>query len=911
VADLRTALAVPRPKVSVPRRIDRAVERPRLLRDLTGARFDDPSTPTDHDLAQGPVVLLACAPAGYGKTTMLADFADDQRAAGMPVAWVTCDRDDDSTAFWSAVIVAATEAAPDSATVLAGLDAPAGPADSTFVANLIGVFGDEVPGLLLILDDVHEVRARAVLDGIQHLVEWADGRVRVALGCRFEPPIGLHRLRLTGRLHEVRAAQLSFTEDEAHDFWNRHDIELDAAARSALHTLTEGWPAGLRLAALSLEHGDDPARFVAEFSGADRPVADYLAGEVLVRLPDDVVDFLLRTSVVEDLAVDLAARLSGRDDCAAMLDDLAQRNALVVPLDRSGTWFRYHALLRTYLAAALQRRDPAELATLRRIAALWFLEQRDPAQALELASAAGDAELVEQILLTHGLGLVLAGAGQAVRRSIAVLPPAAERSPAVLVHRALLAVDEGDVVAADEALAVLATVPDDASSPRMTALRKAAALHRARLAADLAVAHASDLVEDVGPSRLPADLDPDVRLLVLADRGALHLFEGDHRRSRRDLQQAIELARTAGLHSVQLYCTNLVAGTYVAENDFVQARIAAEKAIAFAAARGWDRTASLAYSYMLAGWTSFQMLRPEEAATWAAVSIDVIDTTIDVEVEGAARTGEAIIAFDEPPQRRSALERLERTTSWLTDRGASPALTALAAPHELRMCLSLGEWHRAEQAVERAETRLGLSGDVVVLQAQLASARGRPADARRLLRAVLTGELTPIRSTALVTAWLLEALLAERSDRRPAAAEALLTALQVAAPTGATRPFFDAGADVHAMLSALRGRAGHLESSLDAVLAGIAHVLGWQGVAAAATSGLPLGSTTAPTGGWLTERELVVLRDLPSMMTLGEIATAQGISLNTVKTHVRSIYAKLGAGTRREAIGIARGLGLL
>ncbi|HYN66708.1 MAG TPA: LuxR C-terminal-related transcriptional regulator [Ornithinibacter sp.] len=910
MADLRTALAVPRPKVSVPRRIDRAVERPRLLRDLTGAPFDDPSIPSGRDLTQGPVVLLACAPAGYGKTTMLADFADDQRAAGVPVAWVTCDRDDDSTAFWSAVLVAATEAAPDSATMLAGLDAPAGPTDSTFVANLIGVFADEVPGLLLVLDDVHEVRARAVLDGIQHLVEWADGRVRVALGCRFEPPIGLHRLRLTGRLHEVRAAQLAFTAEEADDFWGRHDIVLDGDSRGVLHTLIEGWPAGMRMAALSLEHGD-PATFVAEFSGADRPVADYLASEVLVRLPDDVVDFLLRTSVVEDLAVDLAARLSGRDDSAAMLDDLAQRNALVVPLDRSGTWFRYHALLRTYLAAALQRRDPAELATLQRVAALWFLEQRDPAQALELASVAGDTELVEQILLTHGLGLVLAGAGPTVRRSIAVLPVSAERTPAVLVHRALLAVDEGDVVAADEALAMLAAVPDDGGSPRMTALRKAAALHRARLAADLAVAHASDLVEDVGPSHLPADLDPDVRLLVLADRGALHLFEGDHRRARRDLQQAIELARAAGLHSVQLYCSNLVAGTYVAENDFAQARISAERAIAFAAARGWDRTPSMAYSYMLAGWTAFQMLHPEEAATWAAISLDVIDTTIDVEVEGAARTGEAIIAFDEPPQRRSALDRLERTTAWLTDRGASPALTALAAPHELRMCLSLGEWHRAERAVERAETRLGTSGDVVVLQAQLASARGRPADARRLLRPVLSGGLTPIRSTALVSAWLLEALLAERSERRPAATEALQTALQVAAPAGASRPFFDAGAEVHAMLSALRGRAGHLEQSLDSVLAGIAHVLEWQGGATAATSGLPLGTTTAPSGGWLTERELVVLRDLPSMMTLGEIATAQGISLNTVKTHVRSIYAKLGAGTRREAIGIARGLGLL
>ena len=527
------------------------------------------------------------------------------------------------------------------------------------------------------------------------------------------------------------------------------------------------------------------------------------------------------------------------------------------------------------------------------------------------ASAAGDGELVEQILLIHGLGLVLAGAGAAVRRAVGLLPVPQDTAPAVLVHRALLAVDEGDISAADEALAALAGVPDDGASPRMTSLRKAAALHRARLAADLVVARASDLVEDVGPSHLPVDLDPDVRLLVLADRGALRLFEGDNERARRDLLQAIDLAQAAGLHSIQLYCKNLVAGTYVAQNDFGQARISAEKAIAFATARGWDRTPTLAYSYMLAGWTAFQLLHPEEAATWAAVSLDVIDTTIDVEVEGAARTGEAIIAFDEPPQRRSALDRLQRTTAWLTERGASPVLTAMAAPHELRMCLGLGEWHRAEQAVDRAELRLGPSGDVAVLQAQLASARGRPADAKRLLRPVLAGELAPIRTTACTTAWLLEALLAERSDRRPAATEALLSALQTAAPTGATRPFFDAGTEVHALLvqPARAGRPPRAGARLGAhrhrAPAGVAGCRRQHRQRAAP------GTTTAPSGGWLTERELVVLRDLPSMMTLGEIAAAQGISLNTVKTHVRSIYAKLGAGTRREAIGIARALGLL
>ena len=415
---------------------------------------------------------------------------------------------------------------------------------------------------------------------------------------------------------------------------------------------------------------------------------------------------------------------------------------------------------------------------------------------------------------------------------------------------------------------------------------------------------------DAGTSHLPADLDPDVRLLVLADRGALRLFAGDHRGARDDLRRAVELARAAELPSIQMYCMNLVAGTFVAENDFGAARVAAEKAIAFAVARGWDRSPTLAYSYVLAGWTSFQMLQPEEAATWVAIAMDVLDTTTDVEVEGSARSVEAIIAFDEPLQRRASLDRLDRVTGWLSGRGGSPFLVAITAAHELRMCLGLGEWHRAEEAVARAERRLGPGGDLAVLHAQLASARGRPADARRHLKPVLRGDVTPLRTTALVSAWLLEALLAERSDRRPAATEALLCALQQAAPTGASRPFLDAGTEVHALLTGLRGRAGHLEPFLDTVLSGIQGMLAWQGGAATAPGGVEL-PTSAPPGGWLTERELVVLRDLPSMMTLGEIATAQGISLNTVKTHVRSIYAKLGVGTRREAIAGARGLGLI
>lgn len=752
----------------MPRRVHRAVDRPRLLHVLTA--------PTTWAV-DGPDVLLACAPAGYGKTTVLAELAEAHRARGLPVAWVTCDHDTDSTLLWNAVLDAVRVAVGEPTPALGALHAPGAPPDPEFVVALLGVVRAEAPGLVLVLDDVHEVVDADALAGIRLLVQWADRDLRIALGCRFEPPVGLHLVRLAGRLHEVRAGDLAFTPEEADAFWDGHGLDLDDGVRAAMHSLTEGWPAGLRMAALSLGSGEDPARFVEQWSGADRPVADYLAGEVLSRLPEDVVTFLQRTSVVDEVDVDLAAHLSGRLDAGSVLEDLAQRGALVGSLDRYGTWFRYHSLLRTYLMAALRRRHPDELTRLQATAARWFLDGGQPATALHHACASGDPDLVDDILRTHGLGLLLAGAGASVRRAIAFGPPGAPASPTVLVHRALLAVDDGDLVQADEALAALAAQPDEGDDRRLTALRRAAALHRARLAADLDEARTSGLVADPGTTDLlPADLDPDVRLLVLGDRGALRLIEGEYDLAREDLHRAIDLARAACLPSIQLYCKNLIAGAHLAQSDFVGARLAAERAITFADGRGWGRSPGLAYSYAVAGWTSFQGLRPTEAAFWAAMATDVIEAarvTIDVEVEGSARIGEAIISFDDPAQRRSALDRLERATTWRAAHGGSPALTAIAAAHELRMCLGLGEWQRAERVVERAEEQLGSGGDVLVLGAQLAAARGRPMDARRLLAPVLDGQAVPLRATAVTAAWLLEALLAARGpgtgcDRGPA-----------------------------------------------------------------------------------------------------------------------------------------------
>jgi LuxR family transcriptional regulator, maltose regulon positive regulatory protein len=910
VGYLRAAVAVPSAKVSVPRLIQRAVDRRRLLDGLLPAEAqEEPSAE----------VFLACAPAGYGKTTLLAGLADRLRSAGVPVAWVTCDREDDSTTFWAAVLLATTRAAGEPGTALASLVPPRGATDPAFVPSLLTVIEEELPDLLLVLDDVHELQDRGVLEALRQLLERAPPGLRIALGGRFEPSIGLHRLRLTGRLHEVRAADLAFTSDEAHEFWDRHGASLDEQLEDRLLDLTEGWPAGLRMAALSLERVDDPGQFVEDFAGDDRSVADYLAGEVIARLPDDMVEFLVTTCVVEEISGELAARLSGRPDSAALLDDLAQRNALVVRLGSNGRWFRYHALLRSYLSAVLERRDRGEAERLHTAAAAWYLERDRAAEALEHALSAKDDDLVATILRNRGLALLLAGTDAAVRHALESPSRALAGTPVILVHRALTALEDGDLAAAEETLAELERRPDEGTDERLTALRRVALLHKARMESDLAGASASQLVSGLGagveprpqPDERLTDMDPDIRLLVLADRGVLRLVSGDLEGARQDLGRAAELARASRLDYLALYCLNHVTGAYVAQNDFPAGRRAAEAAIAFATERGWARSARMAYGYALAGWTAFLLLEPDAATRWAKEAVAVIDTSIDVEAEGVARSAEAVISFDDPPQRRAACERLEEITAWMTERLGSPALTATAAVHELRMCLGLGEWARAERAVVRAKQRLGPQGDIAVLEAQYAFARGRAVDAQRLLRPVLRGELTPTISTALTAAWLVEAMIAQRAGRPAAAAEALREALANAAPTGACRPFFDAGPQLRPLMMDMRGRAGHLEPFLETVLERIAEMDAWQAARAEGHSTRADAAAPRVDGVWLTERELGVLRDLPSMMTLSEIASAQGVSLNTVKTHVRSIYTKLNTGSRREAIAVARRRGLL
>ncbi|MEJ2359602.1 MAG: LuxR C-terminal-related transcriptional regulator [Deinococcales bacterium] len=887
------------------------MSRPRLLRSLAGLATEV-SAPSS--------VVLVSAPAGYGKTTLLATAAQELRSAGCAVAWVTCEPDEDTTTFWPALI-SSLRSALDASTAdrvldaLAGLEPPEARTNRDFIGPLMACVDLFPPVTVIIVDDVHHLQDRTALDGLSQIIDSAPKGVHFVLGCRRDPKVGIARWRVSERLREIRVADLSFTPDEANEFWRQRDAAFDETRAMQIWERTEGWAAGLQLAALSIGSSEDSAEFVADFLANDRVVEEYLTAEVLARVPDAWREFMLSTSVVDSVCGDLANRLTGRDDGGAMLAQLEHQNLLVVRLGRTGRWYRYHELLRRYLRAELDRRSPERLRALTSDAARWYRDQGRYGEALGLAAQAHDTALTADLLHSHGLPLLLAGSLGPVRRAIASASGERARAPVLLVHRALAALEVGDLLDADAALdGIDPRSLDLQADERLSSLYLLAQMQRSRLAADLGSASESDLLAsrldlDPSPGGARRVLDEDVRLVALANRGALRLFAGDHLGAQDDLVRGAQLARSTGLNHLALYCLSLVPGSYTAASQFALTRQSAEEAIAFAADRGWSRSARLAYPYALAAWMASLMLDPEAAAARAAEALDVldeIDTAVDAEAEGAARSAEAVIAFDHPRKRWAALGRLQETTELLSPNAVSPPLIAIPAEHEVRMCLTLGQWQMAERTVSRAREKLGDTGDVAVMQAQLAHHRGRDSDARRHLQPVLAGDLVPISSTATTTAWLVEALTAKRAGHAVGVDRALRAAMSHASPTQAIRPFFDAGSQMRAPLASMRGRAGHDEDFLDSVCAGLARMDAWQahmGAGSASMGGLD--------GAPLSVRELEVLRELPSMRTLSEIAATQSVSTNTVKTHVKSIYSKLGARSRREAIATARARSLL
>jgi len=600
-----------------------------------------------------------CAPAGYGKTTSLALHAQRLRTEHRLVGWMSCDRyDADAHHLWPAVFAALSAAVRPAVDAGGGRDpfgslTPPTTMERAFLGELVEAVDDVDATITLVLDDFQEINDAQTLAGVADFLSACPDRLRLIIGCRRNPAIPLHRLRLDGRLQELRAKDLAFERDEVEEVLRIQGVHLDPADLTTLWRRTEGWPAAVRLASLSLAQESDPAAFVAQFAGDDSAVAAYLVAEILGRLSEGRRQFLLHTCVAAELTAELAAALSGRSDAGALLDQMAQANALVQRLGRSGEWFRYHTLLRSHLLAELHRRDVTATRALHRNAALWFDEADMAALAVEHAVAARDDAVIESMLARHGIRLMLTGSGPLVARAIEESPQAVRDAPDVLLLPSIVAFDADDRAAGDQAFKRFQAQSEPVGAAGGQRLLEVARLYHARLHGDTGV------LLDVGtqPGREP--WDEDAELLMLTNRGWLRHVAGDYRGAKTDLCAALELSRHRGLDHLTLDCMNLLAGVAVALSDIRESSEWTRRTADLAAEHGWASSPRLAYAHMLASWCAHLMLDMDEASRHSAKSLAVLGGgATGPDVAYAARSAAAIIAFDRYPRRRAALRDL-------------------------------------------------------------------------------------------------------------------------------------------------------------------------------------------------------------------------------------------------------------
>jgi LuxR family transcriptional regulator, maltose regulon positive regulatory protein len=878
------------------------------------------------DREPGRKLTLISAPAGFGKTTLLGEWLKGREGEEGSVAWLSLDEgDNDPVRFLSYLVAALGRSVGEGfgEGVLAALRSPEPPRVENITAALINELAARPEELTLVLDDYHLIDSEPVHGVVSFLLDRLPSDVHLIISSRIDPPLPLARLRARGQIMEIGAADLSFAPEEAAAFLkDTMGLNLSAEDVAALEERTEGWIAGLQLAALSMRNRAGVSAFVKAFSGSHRDVLDYLAEEVLEGRPPQVRAFLLRTCVLNHLSGALCDAVTGRYDGQEMLEELEREGLFVIALDEERRWYRYHHLFADFLRSRLQHEHHDQIEELHRRAAEWYEQNGWTSETVEHALAAGDIERAVQLVEQNAIALVLRSEGATMDRWLEALPPALVRDrPRLSLARAIWALISGRLDEVEPLLAdaerTLATAdqphepPVDEETSGLANVPGTIAQLRAELARHRGDAESA---------------------MQFAQRALAHAGEGN--RYLRYLSRwnlAVATLMQGRLGEAEVALADLVSDPWATgPNHYFAVRASYTLG---QAQRGQGRLGAALQTYWRGLELAAEASRPQlPTAGVAHVGLaeilrerNELDAALEHATEGVVLcrqlgyaqqlvTSLSVLAWIQQTRgdQASALEAISEAEQLVPKPNVLVDLIFPVSVQRARLLLAQGKVEDAarwcaERGLSVEDEPSYLSEREHLVLGRVLLAQGKMDQALRLLERLGEAAQAMGRRGSEIEIVALQSLGLHERGERERAVSLLTEALTLAEPEGYVRTFVDEGPLMAELLSEVlqAQQRGHLASEVPAyylrkLLAGIERY--GSGAAASPASNLP-----EP----LSEREMEVLALITAGKSNRQIAKDLFVALSTVKTHVNNIHRKLDVRNRTQAVSRARELRLL
>jgi LuxR family transcriptional regulator, maltose regulon positive regulatory protein len=873
-------------KITVPHVPGWALQRPRVTTLIT------------QGVRRCPLTTVT-GPLGAGKTMALALWA----AESGPVAWVSVDEYDNRPGvFWSYVVAALRKSGVAIPKALSAT-ARGRTAEHLFLLLLASALAAQSPPVRLVIDDFHLLTHPRVRGGLDFLLKNAGAGLRLVVASRVDPPPPLHRYRLAGELAQIRAGDLAFSAAEAGQMLVQHGCRLSADPLACLMRQTEGWAAGLRLAAMSMAAHLDPDQFVKELVAGESALTGYLVEEVLGGQPSEVREILLSTCILEHVNAEIASELAGNEQAGRILADLAQSNVFVQPA--GGVWYRYHTLLAQMLRLKLRLECPDRIASLHRTAARWFERNGRLTDAVRHAAQAGDwLPAAGMVIGGVAIGeLIEPRGGRSLADEFASMPHGESwPEPQPYLVSAAIALSAGQPEPAAAALDAAEKIFERLPADQEDAARLAAAMIRlavSRLSGDLtamamAATRADALIGRVG-RRGPAG-HGWIRARVLAARGVAELWSGRFGEAVHVLDSGVTAAAALGEEQIRIDCLGHLALAEALRGQLGRAAEAARQATAACTGGGQrpqgQRPSPAAVAAL--AWVHLEHYELREVRT----RLKQVDAALEMSPDKLVGTVACLAAAWDSLAEGHAGAVAQFVARARSDGSVPPWLEQKLNLTESWTLAAAGDIEAALAAAKRAGCDSSPEAAVTLARAWVAA--GDEDNARRALAPVLAAR-DGVPERVRLQACLVAARISYHSGDRARGHRALGQALRLAEREQVRLPFALERGWIGPVLQRDPEWAGAHQSLITLVMP------------YAGPSARPIGRDGAaiPAAEPLTERELQVLRHVSSMLTTAEIASELSISTNTVKSHMKHICHKLAAAHRGEAVRRARQLQLI